>query len=101
MTFEDFEASMNEPTPPASLSKPLMALWLEGNNQWDQAHDLCNDIPGKAGNWIHAYLHRVEGDYWNADYWYHQAGQPSPGKSADLKSEWKQLVLHFLRLSSR
>lgn len=94
MTFEAFKDSLAAQQPPASLSVYAQALWYDGRNNWQQAHDLIQDLPDKKAAWIHAYLHRREGDTWNADYWYNRAGQKRPQVS--LQVEWEQLVTHFL-----
>jgi len=77
-----------EDHPSPELSPALRALWLAKKGRWDEAHDLCQEIPGTAGSWIHAWLHRQEGDYGNACYWYDRAGKPAPGRKASLDEEW-------------
>ena len=80
--------------PPAGLSAPAQALWLAKAGRWDSAHDLCQEIPGSAGAWIHAYLHREEGDVSNASYWYDHAGKPVP--SGTLEEEWLEIATALL-----
>lgn len=75
---------------PKDLSLAHQALWLEQAGDWDAAHDMCDDIPEPAGSWIHAHLHRVEGDLGNASYWYHRAAKTMP--TCSLEQEWLQLV---------
>lgn len=75
---------------PENLSIELRSLWLQQAGDWDAAHDLCNEIPEPAGSWIHAYLHRVEGDLGNAQYWYQRAGKQMPDYA--LKKEWLEIV---------
>jgi phage major head subunit gpT-like protein len=94
MTFEAFTSSLTEPQPPASLPKTLQALWYDGKNAWDTAHDIAQDIGSPDGSWIHAYLHRKEGDTGNAGYWYRRAGKPMP--SVSLQREWEQIVRELL-----
>lgn len=77
---------------PDDLAKPLQALWLARAGKWDAAHDLCQDIPGEAGCWIHAYLHREEGDPGNAAYWYARAGKPVPPTKITLAEEWRAIA---------
>ena len=73
----DFRADSFADTPPApGLEPPLTALWWAAKGQWDQAHKIVQDESGANAAWVHAYLHRVEGDLGNAGYWYRQAGQP-------------------------
>ncbi|MEQ8473177.1 MAG: hypothetical protein RIC35_18420 [Marinoscillum sp.] len=69
------------------------ALKLERDGKWDAAHELIQDVPTKEAAWIHAYLHRKEGDQWNAEYWYRRADQPVYNGSLD--EEWNALHRHF------
>lgn len=71
----------------------LKALKLDKEGDWQGAHDLVDQFGGKDAAWVHAYLHRKEGDQWNADYWYRRAGQPSFNGSLD--EEWEQLWAFF------
>jgi hypothetical protein len=75
---------------PAGLSLALQALWYDGKGDWKKAHDLIDHLNDRQAAHVHAYLHRKEGDIWNADYWYSRAGQKRPGLS--LEEEWEQLV---------
>jgi len=68
----------------------LRALWLARRGDWSGAHDLVGDLSGKGAARIHAYLHRVEGDLSNAQYWYFQAG--SPAETGALDAEWEKLA---------
>lgn len=86
------KSAQTDDAPPAGLSQAQEALWLVKAGRWDESHDLCNDIPGTAGSWIHAYLHREEGDLSNASYWYHRAGKDVPAPSLSLADEWAQLA---------
>ena len=93
MNVEDLTASVEwDDAPPATLSPPLRALWLAKKGRWDAAHDVVNDLPSAMGSWIHAYLHRIEGDLGNAAYWYHRAGRPPLRTQSDLDGEWIDLV---------
>ena len=94
MAFEAFRESLHRPGPPAGLSPLLLSLWYEANDDWDRAHNIAQDVPGPDGAWVHAYLHRVEGDNWNANYWYRRAGRSMPAHS--LKEEWEVLARYFL-----
>ena len=80
--------SQNLPSP--NWSQALQALWYDAKGDWNASHNIAQDLDTPMGNWIHAYLHRKEGDDWNAGYWYRQAGQPFP--KCSLKEELKQLV---------
>ena len=54
---------------------------------WDEVHALCQQHEGEqAFDWGHALCHRIEGDEWNAGYWYRRVGKPvATGSFAD---EW-------------
>lgn len=78
--------------PPGTLTPALQAMWLAKKGCWDAAHDLCQDVPGTAGSWIHAWLHRQEGDYGNACYWYSRAGKSAPTADASLDVEWREIA---------
>jgi len=73
MSFENFAQSA---TPPAGLGPALLALWHDMRGDWDRAHELAQADKGRDGAWVHAYLHRKEGDTMNAGYWYARAGKP-------------------------
>lgn len=94
MTFEAFEKTTSDPNPPAEISKNLEALWYDANGNWDTAHDIVQQTSGHDGDWIHAYLHRKEGDISNAGYWYSRVGRSVPGISLD--EEWEELARHLL-----
>lgn len=89
MTFEEFEAAK-----PEALAGPLLALWWDGQGDWQRAHEVAQDVEGRDGAWVHAYLHRKEGDRFNAGYWYRRAGQPEA--SGELRAEWEQMVRALL-----
>lgn len=90
MDLEKFLESLNEPTAPFE-QKVLLALWYDGKGDWQKAHELVDQTNDLASIRIHAYLHRKEGDLWNADYWYKKAGTKRPDIS--LGEEWKMLVI--------
>lgn len=94
MDLDAFKATFEQDQPPKSWPPTLQSLWYDGKDNWHDAHEIAQDIPGSAGAWIHAYLHRKEGDLWNADYWYRQAGKKRPDKS--LSDEWSAMVEYFL-----
>jgi hypothetical protein len=71
-----FEASLDAGTPPADASPPLLALWHGLRGDWQAAHEIVQVHDDRDSAWVHAWLHRVEGDLANADYWYHRAGRP-------------------------
>lgn len=94
MTFEKFKDSLSTSSPPRDVSPLLQALWYDGKNDWEMAHNIAQDVHSKEGSWIHAYLHRKEGDDGNAGYWYARAGVAFP--KVTLEEEWKSLVEMFL-----
>lgn len=73
---------------PEGLSAVAQVLWLARAGKWHEAHDGCQDLPDPAGAWIHAWLHREEGDLGNAMYWYSRAGKSAPPEGTSLKEEW-------------
>lgn len=97
MTLSDFTASLQTPTPPASISPALRALWYDGRGDWEGAHTIAQDDGSAYGSWVHAYLHRKEGDTWNANYWYRKAGRTMPQTTLD--EEWNTIVQILLEAS--
>jgi hypothetical protein len=94
MTLAEFKQSQSKAQPPAGLSVALAALWWAGKDDWDKAHKIVMDEDGKDCAWVHAYLHRVEGDLENARYWYRQAGKPAA--SGTLPAEWAAIISSLL-----
>jgi len=94
MTPAEFKRSLDKAKPPAGLSPALTGLWWAGKDDWDKAHQIVMDEGGEDCAWVHAYLHRVEGDLGNAGYWYRQAGQPVAKDS--LEAEWERIVSALL-----
>ena len=90
MDLPGFRASLSAAAPPASLNQALRALWLDAKGAWDGAHDAAQADEGGAGDWVHAYLHRKEGDAANAGYWYRRAGKPAT--SVSLADEWDSIA---------
>jgi hypothetical protein len=95
MTPEEFAASISAAAPPSGLTPVLIALWHDARGDWDAAHTVAQDVPDPDGAWVHAYLHRKEGDHGNAAYWYRRAGKPVA--TGTLEDEWHQLVAAFLQ----
>ncbi len=93
-TLAQFKDSLKSEHPLASLSVQLKSLWYDGKGNWHQAHAVVDHLSDKDSAWVHGYLHRKEGDIWNADYWYNKARQKRPDISLD--EEWEQLVQHFI-----
>ncbi|GAB2654154.1 hypothetical protein GCM10027036_04380 [Flavihumibacter cheonanensis] len=94
LSVDEFIESVKKRQQPSGLSIYQEALWEEGCGNWEKAHALIQDLPDKQAALLHAYLHRVEGDEWNARYWYNRAGASMP--ALDTKEEWKELVKRFL-----
>lgn len=94
MTLEAFRSTLASSEAP-KVSRGLLALWYDGRGDWDQAHGVAQDIDNATGAWIHAYLHRKEGDLGNAGYWYRQANQPVATDSLD--DEWARIATALLR----
>ena len=95
MTFADFlQLTTAASKPPAGLSPALQALWHDRRGDWNEAHESAQADGGPAGAWVHAYLHRKEGDSTNAAYWYRLAGRPV--YQGDLNAEWEQIARGLL-----
>lgn len=86
MDLELFKKSLDQPSPPANISDHLCSLWYDAKGDWERSHEIIQDIEDTDAAWIHAYLHRKEGDIWNADYWYRRAHKKRPMLS--LEQEW-------------
>ena len=94
MTLAEFRNSTQQEIPPAGISVYLKALWFDGRDDWEAAHTSIQDVSDSSAAWIHAYLHRKEGDLFNADYWYKRAGKKRPASS--LEEEWEDITVSFL-----
>jgi hypothetical protein len=90
MNVSSFKESLSGKEPPQNSSVYLNALWYDAKGEWDKAHKLIQDIKDVNASWIHAYLHRKEGDTGNADYWYSRAGKKRSPVS--LEKEWEEIV---------
>ena len=97
MSFAEFQQSIaRDAAPPADASGALQALWHEARGDWDRAHACAQADTGRAGAWVHAYLHRKEGDVGNAGYWYSRARQPMPAETVTLAAEWAEIARSLL-----
>jgi hypothetical protein len=94
MTPAAFKRSLTKTRPPADLRPALAALWWAGKDQWTKAHEIAMADHGREGAWVHAYLHRVEGDLDNARYWYREAGRKLP--QVPLAAEWAAIAAALL-----
>lgn len=93
MSFEELRQSIDrDAAPPAGWSGAVQALWHDARGDWEAAHAAAQDDPSRDGSWVHAYLHRKEGDLGNAGYWYSRAGRPMPAGSVTLEAEWSDLA---------
>jgi hypothetical protein len=94
VSMADFKASLSDSAPAPEFNAPLAALWWAAKGRWDEAHKIVQDEDDANSAWVHAYLHRVEGDLGNAGYWYRRAGQPVA--TGSLETEWEQIVSALL-----
>lgn len=95
MTPAELRKSLTETSIPPGLSTPLQALWHEAKGDWKKAHHLVQDESSSAAAWVHAHLHRKEGDLSNARYWYSRAGKDT--SDLDLHQEWDEIVRSLLQ----
>ena len=90
MTLDEFRQSLAATVPPSGLTLALAGLWWDGKGDWTRAHESAQQDEGVEGSWVHAYLHRKEGDQSNAGYWYNRAGKPVCREPLD--AEWINIV---------
>jgi hypothetical protein len=90
MTLDEFRQSLTAIEPPTGLTHALAGLWWDANGDWTRAHESAQQDKGMEGSWVHAYLHRKEGDQGNAAYWYNRAGKPVCREP--LNAEWLAIV---------
>ena len=94
MNFEEFQKSLGASSPPGDLPGYLQSLWYDAKGDWNRSHDIIQNIEDKTAAWIHAYLHRKEGDIGNAGYWYGRADKKRP--NVGLHEEWETIVKALL-----
>jgi len=94
MNLVEFRDTLQAPNPPQDISIALQAMWYEAKGDWEKSHTLSQSLPDSEGAWVHAYLHRREGDIGNAGYWYRRAGKPAA--SGSLDDEWSSIVEELL-----
>jgi hypothetical protein len=99
MTPHVFHLTLSQAAPPGALTAPVAALWWAKKGDWYKAHLLVMDETSREAAWVHAYLHRVEGDIGNAHYWYRQARRPPA--DGDLDAEWDAIVCALLERGGR
>ena len=90
MDVTEFRTSLDRDAPPDGAGPALQALWYQATGDWERAHKLAQSQDDDIGAWVHAYLHRVEGDASNAGHWYRRAGRPH--SMAELAEEWAEIV---------
>ncbi|MCW5748977.1 MAG: hypothetical protein KIT36_22495 [Alphaproteobacteria bacterium] len=95
MNVTGLRASLAADAPPADLSPPLVALWWAAKGDWNKAHAVAQQNDDRPSAWVHAYLHRVEGDLSNAGYWYRRAQREA--HTGPLDSEWTSIATALLR----
>jgi hypothetical protein len=93
--FAEFKATLTESSPPKGLAPAIEALWFAANGLWERAHAAAQKRDDAAGAWVHAYLHRMEGDEDNARYWYGRAGRPP--STAPQAKEWEEIAKALLK----
>ncbi len=94
MTLDEFKASLASDTAPTGISEELRGLWLSAKDGWESGHVVVQEIETADAAWVHAHLHRIEGDLANAGYWYRRAGRPACQDALDL--EWDQIATTLL-----
>jgi hypothetical protein len=95
MTVDDLRQSITATEPPPGLSLALAGLWWDAKGEWTRAHESAQHDEGPEGSWVHAYLHRKEGDQSNSDYWYGRAEKPVCREPLD--AEWHSIVSALLK----
>jgi hypothetical protein len=90
MTLAEFRRTLTNDAPPEAAGLALAGLWWDAKGDWKRAHESAQQDEGPKGAWVHAYLHRKEGDTSNAGYWYGRAGKP-PAQST-LDEEWREIA---------
>ncbi|WP_299536393.1 hypothetical protein [Ulvibacterium sp.] len=93
--YIEFESSLSNREVHGDWPESLKALWHDAKGDWGASHDIAQEMHTDMGSWIHGYLHRKEGDEWNAGYWYRRAGKPFPQVS--LEEEFKGIVEFILQ----
>jgi hypothetical protein len=94
VTLDELKATLSAEMPPQNIAGPLEGLWWAAKGDWDKAHKIVQDDEGRVAAWVHAYLHRVEGDLPNASYWYRTAGKPVA--TGALDQEWTAIAAELL-----
>lgn len=99
MELAQFRESLDRAAPPRELGSLLRALWHDAKGDWKRAHEIVQEEHGREAAWVHAYLHRKEGDLHNAGYWYRRARAPACTTSLD--DEWESIAASLLAAEPR
>lgn len=89
-------SATSAPQPPAGLAPAVEALWWDAKGDWHRAHEAAQADDSRDCAWVHALLHRKEGDLGNAGYWYARAGRRTPASGVGLEEEWTQIAAALL-----
>ena len=95
MSPSAFKRSLSNKSPPPGLSAALTALWWAGKDDWDKAHKIVMAEDDANCAWVHAHLHRIEGDLDNAGYWYRRARRKPA--TVTLPTEWAAIAAELLK----
>jgi len=98
MNTDEFKQTVSAGSMPSGLSPALQGLWQDARGKWDEAHKTVQDAGDQSSAWVHAYLHRKEGDTSNAGYWYSRAGRTMSTKPLD--QEWENIAETLLNEST-
>ena len=94
MTINEFLDTLNDEHPPPRITREQEALWMDATGDWDHAHRIVQSLDSRAAAWVHAYLHRKEGDIGNAAHWYRRAGRSM--SSLSFEAEWREIATALL-----
>lgn len=99
MNLHEFKKSLTLEKPPAGIEKELVALWYETKGSWEKAHNIVQARSNTSAAWVHAFLHRKEGDLANASFWYASAGRRMP--ELPVVVEWEEIVKELLEIETQ
>ena len=98
MNFTQFLETLENDQPEHDWPDGLMAMWFDAVGDWEASHNIAQEMSSALGRWIHAYLHRKEGDEWNAGYWYRRANKTFP--KCSLEDELEAIVCSIINSDS-
>ena len=96
VTLAEFKRSISVAGPPPGLSIPLQGLWYAAKGGWDKAHRTVQDDSSRESAWVHAHLHKQEGDHSNAGYWYAKSPKNTSGLTPE--AEWEEIARTLLKV---